>query len=279
MPGLGLGVGGRPELRAFGGQGPGIDVDDDRGAIVIGVGRKPARAQLHEGVSPSDFGWGSPRAGFDIVGTIGHVLGETREREVDRGTLVGRQLRLDADMQTVGGGPAAKPTIPLGLRHLVTAAAPLELGPAPDRPGGTLARPGDESLLGLGGGEPAELDHVVDAEPARRQRLRDERQRRKVAAGLDPSGRLPHGDAVADRDPVTHVFGTLIAPGFAAVGLGEQRQQFEMGAAERRPYGVGSPQELTVGEHLRRCIRYLEGRRRLGLEHVTESDRVRPREP
>src|SRR6266542_555295 len=72
-------------------------------------------------------------------------------------------------------------------------------------PQDTPLGPGDQPSLGLGGGEPGELHHLVDAELPRGERLGDLGESLQGVGRGDPPPGLPIGDAVAHPQPVGHV--------------------------------------------------------------------------
>ena len=103
--------------------------------------------------------------------------------------------------------------------------------------------PGKEVLLRLGSREPRELNDLVHPEPATSERLGDPWQGLQGVGGVDPSPRLPVGDAVAHPDPVGHVVGSFFLPHGSAVGFGDERQEQLLLRAQTRMTGVHLAQE------------------------------------
>ena len=217
-----------------------------RGAVVIRVGRPSGPSTAARGRRPFEPREGARRAPGSM--SSGRSGMRSARRVSASSTVAPWSAGSCASMPTcrpIGRRPAAKPTVTLGLRHLASAddaargrpasRPPRRSAHAPTRPVVALSREAANRQSSTTWSMPSRPDANALAVSGNDGRLR--------AASTHLAG-LPHGDAVADRDPVAHVFGALIAPGFAAVGLGQQPQQFEMGAAERRPHGVGPPQEL-----------------------------------
>src|SRR6266542_6025019 len=100
--------------------------------------------------------------------------------------------------------------------------------------------------LGLGGGEPGQLHHLVDPHLPRGERLRDHGKPLQGVGRLDPPPGLPVRDAVAHPQPVGHVPGPFVPPGLPEVDLHDERKQLPLGQGDPAMAGVGRRDEFFV---------------------------------
>src|SRR6266540_6683271 len=99
-------------------------------------------------------------------------------------------------------------------------------------PQDTPPGPGDQPGLGLWGGEPGELDHLVDAQLPRGERLGQQGEVLQGVGRGDPPAGLPVGDPVAHPQPVGHVPGPRVSPGLTPVNVCDEREQLSLGQAD-----------------------------------------------
>jgi hypothetical protein len=231
-------------------QGLGWRVDQDRGRR---VGRTPAHR--HEGV-------GQPLRPVRVLVRHGREpVGDPVQTLLDHRHLGGRQAGEELAHRSLVGVPDVYRTSALGLLGLLPRPPDLEIAPPAYRGGGDLSGPAEQPSLGLGRGEPAELEHLVDPDLAPLERARDPREGSKRVPGTDPALGLPPGDAVSHRDVVAHAHGAGVGPDRALVGASDELEHPTLRAADLGVRPVDLVDELFArgrGPHdpkYRTCVR------------------------
>jgi len=90
-------------------------------------------AQLDQRVGSADLQWGTPGSFIEVVGEVGDLLRHARERALDDGALVGRQLCIELEAHAVVRVAHAQEPLGLGRSRLVSLSATFEVASMPDR--------------------------------------------------------------------------------------------------------------------------------------------------
>ena len=221
-------------------------VHDHRGSIGVGIVREPARADRDERI-------GAPRVhGARILFARHHRkrVGDPLQRAGDDRSLRRRELGLQSEPVPVVDVPPPQEPAPLRLANVVDRPTDLEIGPPPHSRAGHEHRPSDQPCLGFEGGEPGELDDLVDPELARREGSGQVGQVFEGVACGDPAPRLPLRDALADREPLRHVARSRATPDLKPIHLGDRAEHLALDPRRLSMCRVDGVDELVRGSIL-----------------------------
>ena len=167
-----------------------VGVDHDRGPVLILVTGETSGAEGHERVGPASA---DEPLGL-LAGHDGDLVAEPIERLRHHRPLCRRELAVDHEPLALVGELPLQPACAFGFCGLVVAMGHLQVARSPDRARGNPLRPTHERVFIVERSEPGQLDDLVDAEIAARERVgggreRGERPCRRRAAGRLSSGR------------------------------------------------------------------------------------------
>ena len=179
----------------------GLCVDHHRCPVRVAIDRDARRAHRDERVGPPRV-----RAARAILVRHGRDgSGHALERSGHNGAFGGRQLGLQCEAASLVEVPPAHRPRASGPDHIIHRGLLFEVAPAADRLTRDAPSPHDQPLFGSRRREPRNLDHLVDAERAARESLREpgqvfQRERRRRSNGATSSPRARSGSRGGARD-------------------------------------------------------------------------------
>jgi hypothetical protein len=197
-----------------------VGMDDDRGAIGVGVGPQPRGRYLKQCVRVTFLAAGVQPGGRVRPG----LVADPPDRGGDDRALVGGEPAAEAQ-GIVGVPPEAEASLAVGLGGFPCRDALFEQRPGTDLSrceSGCFAR---ELGVGLGRGEAHQPPDLLPAQVAFEEGPVDGGELAQRMGDANPFERRPRGDPAAHLKPVRHRGGAVVPPFLADVVLGDGVQE------------------------------------------------------